>query len=146
MAVYKQKGSRKGWYKFNWNGEQVRQSTKQTNKRVAEQMEAAHRTALAKGEVGIREKKSVPTLSQFAEEDFLPFVRRTKDAPDKEKNNTITFYETCVEHLTGFGPLGSARLDQIGHDAIQQFIDYRKCQKLEHRNNKRLRFQPSTGT
>jgi spore germination protein GerM len=41
------------WYKFVWNGEPIRESTKQTNKRVAEQMEAAHRTALAKGEVGI---------------------------------------------------------------------------------------------
>ena len=38
MAVYKQKGSKRWWYKFNWNGELIRESTKQTNKRVAEQM------------------------------------------------------------------------------------------------------------
>jgi hypothetical protein len=49
MAVYKQPKSKNWWYKFNWNGEAIRESTKQTNKRVAEQMEAAHRTALAKG-------------------------------------------------------------------------------------------------
>jgi hypothetical protein len=42
MAVYKQAKSKNWWYKFNWNGEQIRESTKQTNKRVAEQMEAAH--------------------------------------------------------------------------------------------------------
>jgi len=35
MAVYKQKGSNRWWYKFNWNGEAIRKSTKQTNKRVA---------------------------------------------------------------------------------------------------------------
>ena len=46
-------------------------STKQTNKRIAEQMEAAHKTALAKGEVGIREKKSTPILKEFAEKHFL---------------------------------------------------------------------------
>jgi hypothetical protein len=48
MAVYKQPKSRNWWYKFTWNGQQIRESTKQTNKRIAEQMEAAHRTALAK--------------------------------------------------------------------------------------------------
>jgi hypothetical protein len=41
MAVYKQKDSKNWWYKFVWRGEPVRESTKQTNKTVAEQMEAA---------------------------------------------------------------------------------------------------------
>lgn len=41
------------WYKFMWNGKLVRESTKQGNDKVARQMEAAHRTSLAKGEVGI---------------------------------------------------------------------------------------------
>jgi hypothetical protein len=40
---------------------------KLTNKRVAEQIEAAHKTALAKREVGIRERKTVPMLKEFAE-------------------------------------------------------------------------------
>jgi len=72
MAIYKQKGSKNWWYKFNWNGELIRESTKQANKRVAEQMEAAHRASLAKGDVGIREKKPVPTVKEFVEQDFLP--------------------------------------------------------------------------
>jgi len=63
--VYKQKKSKYWWYKFTWNGELIRESTKQTNKRVAEQMEAAHRTALAKGEVGIRDRRPVPTLAHL---------------------------------------------------------------------------------
>jgi hypothetical protein len=69
----------KWWYKFHWNGEPIRESTKQTNKRVAEQMEAAHKTSLAKREVGIHDKKPVPTLAQFADNDFLPFVRSTSE-------------------------------------------------------------------
>jgi hypothetical protein len=32
--VYKQAKSKNWWYKFNWNGEQIRESTKQTNKRL----------------------------------------------------------------------------------------------------------------
>jgi hypothetical protein len=39
------------WYKFQWKGALVRESTKQGNDKVARQMEAAHRTSLAKGEV-----------------------------------------------------------------------------------------------
>jgi len=76
MGVYKR--GRVWWYRFTWRGEAIRESTKQTNKRVAEQIEAAYKTSLAKGEVGIREKKPAPTLQQFIEQDFLPFVRTTK--------------------------------------------------------------------
>jgi hypothetical protein len=74
MAVYKQSNSKNWWYKFNWNGRQVRESTKQTNKRIAEQMEAAHRASLAKGDVGIREKGPAPTIQEFVEQEFRPFV------------------------------------------------------------------------
>ncbi len=36
------------WYKFMWHGELVRESTKQGNDKVAREMEAAHRTRLAR--------------------------------------------------------------------------------------------------
>jgi hypothetical protein len=83
--VDKQKTSNRWWYKFVWNGQLIRESTKQANKRVAEQMESAHRTALAKGEVGIRDRKPAPTLGAFIEADFLPFVRTTFAAKLKAK-------------------------------------------------------------
>ena len=86
IAAYKQRKSKNWWYKFTWNGRAIRESTKQTNKRTAEQMEAAHRTALAKGEVGIRERKPVPVLKDFAERDFLPYVRSTFAAKVKTKS------------------------------------------------------------
>ena len=35
MAVYKQPKSKNWWYKFTWNGDVIRESTKQTNKRAA---------------------------------------------------------------------------------------------------------------
>ena len=65
MSVYRQKRSRHWWYKFTWNGELIRESTKQTNKRVAKQMEAARKTQLAKGEVGINDQKVIPSLTEF---------------------------------------------------------------------------------
>lgn len=58
MSVYKR--GRVWWYKFTWNGEPIRESTKQTNKRTAEQIEVAHKASLAKGEVGIRDRHLTP--------------------------------------------------------------------------------------
>src|SRR5215472_9712259 len=46
MAIYKR--GKIYWYKFRWNGNLVRESTKQGNDKVARQMEAAHRTQLAR--------------------------------------------------------------------------------------------------
>jgi hypothetical protein len=58
-------------YKFKWNGDQIRESTKQSNKRVAERIEAAHKTALARGEAGIKERKPLPTAKEFIESELL---------------------------------------------------------------------------
>lgn len=132
--VYKQAKSKNWSYRFMWNGELIRQSTKQTNKRVAEQMEAAHRTALAKGEVGIRERKPAPTLAHFAENEFLSFVRTTK----AEKPNTVRFYENSVANLKTYPRLAQLSLDKITHDAIRDFIAHRQNHKQQRRDGKPL--------
>jgi integrase len=118
MAVYKQANSNNWWYKFTWNGEQIRESTKQANKRVAEQMESARKTALAKGEVGIRDRAPVPTLKDFAERDFLPFVRSNNAA----KPRTVVFYENSTKHLTAFLKLARLPLDKITSDVVAEFV------------------------
>lgn len=116
--VYKQTTSNNWWYKFIWNGDRIRESTKQTNKRVAEQMEAAHRTRLAKGEVGIRDRKPVPTLSDFADQDFLPFVR----AYFANKPTTLTYYEIQVKHLIGYAPIARAAVDAVTPEIQSGFV------------------------
>jgi integrase len=120
MAVYKRGDV--WWYKFNWNGEPIRESTKQSNKRIAEQMEAAHKTSLAKGEVGLRDRKPVPTLKDFAEHDFLPFVRSTSAG----KPRTVTFYATTVANLSRFGKLAKLRLDAITAEVLADFAAFRR--------------------
>src|SRR5258706_15873053 len=65
------------WYKFMWQGKLIRESTKQGNDKVARNMESAHRTSLAKGEVGLREKKPSPTLVTFIDSRFEPWARAT---------------------------------------------------------------------
>lgn len=125
MAVYKQPKSKYWWYKFTWNGKLIRESTKQTNKRVAEQMEAAHRTALAKGEVGIREKKPAPTLREFVENDFLPYARSAFAAKPK----TLAYYENGAERILSFERLAGEPLDTLTGDRVAEYITYRKAAK-----------------
>jgi len=127
MAVFKQKGSANWWYKFVWRGVTIRESTRQTNKRVAEQMEAARKTALAKGEVGIRDRKPTPTLKQFAERDFMPFI----EATFAEKPNTRRYYEVGTRALLAFERLAQARLDAITGEAIAAYVSKRKQDGLQ---------------
>lgn len=96
------------WYKFMWNGELIRESTKQGNDKVARNMESAHRTSLAKGEVGIREKKPTATLREFLKNDFLPFAE-TKHA---NKPLTLRYYKQGSDMLFKSAMAG-LRLDEL---------------------------------
>jgi integrase len=105
------------WYGFLWHGQRVQESTRQGNPNVARQIEAAHLTSLAKGEVGIRERKPIPTLVGF-EQRFLDQIR--VDLKDKSPE-TIKFYICRYAVLLDFKPLARARLDQIDLELIDQF-------------------------
>jgi len=118
MSIFKR--GRVYWYHFNFNGEHIQQSTKQGNPRVARQMEAAHRTALAKGKVGIVEHKAAPILKAFAKDFISGIETRNADKPE-----TIRFYKTKLERLLAFEPLSSVRLDKIDSYEIEQYVQYR---------------------
>ncbi len=125
MGVYKR--GPVWWYRFTWKGEAIRESTKQTNKRVAEQIEAAHKTSLAKGEVGIRDRKPVPTLRQFAEQDFLPFIESTFAA----KRNTKAYYQYGVKCLLAYGRLANEPMDGITSEKVAGFVAKRLEAELQ---------------
>ncbi len=119
MAVYKRGGV--WWYGFTFRSERIQESTKQSNKRVAEQMEAAHKTALAKGEVGIREHKPSPRLREFKAR-FMDAVR----VHCEEKPRTVAFYEEKLDRVLEFEPLASSRLSDIDEAAIEAFVQKRR--------------------
>ena len=125
MAVYKR--GRVWWYRFTWKGKPIRESTKQTNKRVAEQMEAAHKTSLAKGEVGLRDRKPAPTLRQFATADFLPFCRSTF-AP---KTKTLSYYENGTARLLEYSAIADESLDTISTEQIAGYARHRQDLKMK---------------
>lgn len=128
MAVYKQARSNKWWYKFRWNGELIRESTKQANKRIAEQMEATHKSRLAMGEVGIRERKPVPTLK-----DFAPRFEQTIETVCADKPATIAFYKAKLRYLLADRALARLPLNRIDEDAVAAYVERRSKAISRHK-------------
>ena len=117
MAVYKR--GEVWWFKFVWNGELIRASTKQGNKRVAEQIEASRKAALAKGEVGIKELQPAPTFAEFCER-FLAWAAAEK------KPSTIKYYNDMVRILLRYLPLASAKLTAIDKEVVAKYAEKRR--------------------
>lgn len=124
MSTYKRGGIY--WYKFMWQGRMFRESTKQGNDKVARQMEAAHRTSLAKGEVGIREKKKVLTLAEFCENRFRPWGESALT-----RKTWRDFYCVGLLAIKGYAPLANSALDAIGSEEIASFASHRLAQGLQ---------------
>jgi len=116
------------WYKFMWQSELIRESTKQGNDKVARQMEAAHRTSLAKGLVGIREKIRVPTLSEFCEKRFEPWARSTFE---KTSPKTWLWYRFGIRTVQRYRPLADLQLDQISSEHVANFAGHRQSEGLQ---------------
>src|ERR1039458_10816611 len=110
------------WYKFMWNGTPVGESTKEGNDKVARQMESAHRTSLAKGEVGIREPKTVPTLKQFCTVRVEPWAKSTFE---KTTRKSWLWYRTGIRALTNYRPLADAPLNEITNEIASDFAAHR---------------------
>jgi integrase len=114
------------WYKFMWQGKLIRESTKQGNDKAARNMESAHRTSLAKGEVGIREKKAVPTLAEFCHKQFLPWAEATFAAKPK----TWLWYRSGVRRLLEYPVLAQARLSGITSESAAAYSASRRSASL----------------
>jgi len=103
------------WYKLKWQGHTIRQSTHQGNNRVAERMEAAHRTRLAEGSLGIHPEK-VPTLGAFIRDRITPHFQATF----AEKTQTLTLYTVALRRVLAH-PIAQLPLDQITAQAITAY-------------------------
>jgi hypothetical protein len=94
----------------------VRESTKRANDKVARQVEAAHRTSVAKGEVGIRKRKSTRTLKEFLKQDFL----RHAETRHGTKPLTLRYYRQGSAMLLK-SSLGSLCLKELTDQHAQEF-------------------------
>ena len=110
------------WYHFLFNGEHIQKSTKQGNPRIARQIEAAYRTALAKGEVGITERKPSPFFKDAAKR-FIEHV----EARHENKPRTVDFYASKLQRLLAFPAIAGARIDRIDEGVIESYVIERRA-------------------
>ena len=126
MSIFKR--SRIYWYKFMWNGEMVRKSTRQSNQNTARQMEAAHRASLAKGEVGIRHRKEIPTLKNFCTERIEPWAKSTFE---KASPKTWLWYVFGIDSLKKSSTLANLKLNEIGPELVAEYASERQRDGLQ---------------
>jgi integrase len=117
------------WYKFMWNGRLVRESTKQGNDKVARQMESAHRTSLAKGEVGIREKKAAPTLTEFIDNRFEPWARARFEKTSPK--TWAAYYRVGLSAIKDYKRIAGTKLDAITSETVADFAAHRRAAGMQ---------------
>jgi len=124
MSIYRR--GKIYWYKFTFNGEAIRESTRQTNQHTARDMESAHRTSLAKGEVGLRDKKPVMTLGEFCRKRFAPWSESSSSL-----KTWRDFYRVGVMAIQAYPPLANLALDAITTERIADFASHRQAEGMK---------------
>lgn len=135
MAVYKRGGTY--WFHFVFNGKHIQRSAKTSNKRAAEQIEAAFKVQLAKGEVDLNpiEKKPVLSFSE-AVKGFLVWSKTEHAA----KPATTKRYETSSKAL--IRRFGDILIDKIDVEDVEKYKTWRigqnkKAPALKLKKNKK---------
>jgi integrase len=105
-----------------FQGRLVRQSTKQGNDKVARKMESAHRTSLAMGLVGIREKKAVPSLRSFCDDRFKPWAKTTFE---ENAWKSWEWYRLGIRALLSCKKIADSPLNEITGEVASEFASYR---------------------
>lgn len=104
MSVCKRGGV--WWYRFNRDGRIIRGSTKQSNKRVAEQIEAARKVALAKRAAGIKEHAPALTVRESR-------FHAVYQSEIREQAKTLEYYEGGIKAVLLYPQLANCQLDEI---------------------------------
>jgi hypothetical protein len=132
------------WFHFLHDGQHVQRSTKQGNPRVARQIEAAFRTALAKGEVGITERKKAPGF-KAAMRSFLAWSEQ------QHKRHPATSRRYRVSSAALLSHFGDQPIDRITPDDVERFkaaraMEYKTVKGKEKGTRKRTgqRIMPAT--
>ena len=106
-------------FRYIYKGQVIRRSTRQGNKRVAEDMERADRTARAKGELGLGEKPICPTLRKF-------LVDRVRPWAEKQERTTATWYRSGINPLLDYKAITDRAMDTITSETIADYRAHRE--------------------
>jgi site-specific recombinase XerD len=119
------KRGRVWWSRIEWKRQILARTLRTRNKNTAIQIEAAWRTQLATGEVGLQDHTAhAPTFKEFSEQRFSSYL------PGKVKPRTVVFYTDAVNSLNSFAPLASARIHAIDPDLVERYIQHARKNKL----------------
>ena len=108
------------WYRFMYKGTLIRKSTRQGDKDGAKTIEAAHLSRLAQGDAGIKEKKPVPTLAHFLNDDIEPWAKKRKK---------WQWYQSGIRPLLRYKEIAGKQLDAITSDVVLEYASARKTRK-----------------
>jgi hypothetical protein len=118
------------WYHFWFNGEHVQKSTKQKNRNTARTIEAAYRTALAKGEVGITAPKPIPGFKSAMDE----FLKWSENEHSGQRIGTFRRYRTSSVALRKY--FKNKSLGKITPEEVERFKETRQSQFTTKRSGK----------
>ncbi len=134
MALYRKKGSKILYCKFDFQGKEIRRSTGCTNKRDALTVQSKLRCELALGNWGILEEKRVEvTLEEFLKKHFIT---------GEIKPKTREYYENGIEKLLD-SDMAELPLNKITKQDAQRYVakhvrpadEYKSEQRQEHLKN-----------
>jgi len=126
MAIYKR--GKRYWFEFEQDGKRYQRSAKTSSRREAEGIERAFRTALAKGDVGITPRKTVPGF-QTAMADFLKWSK----VEHADKPATYDRYRYSSKPLVNH--FQNVALDKITSDEVDRY----KRVRLHQRRTTRIK-------
>jgi integrase len=109
------------WYHFLFNGQHIQNSTQQGTPRTARQIEAAYRTALAKSEVGITERKKIPAF-KAAMTAFMEW------SEEEHKAHPATHRRYQVSAVALRKHFGDVLLDRITPEEVERYKTLRSAQ------------------
>jgi hypothetical protein len=140
MSIFKRGGIY--WYEFVQGGQRYRRSTDVRNQRAAADIERAFRTALAKGEVGITERKTTPNFDS-AIAGFLAWSKQEHQAHPRTYQRYHTSSLALLRHFA------KIPLDKIVPEDVEGFKaaragDYKTARSKTGRVKTRRGIKPAT--
>ena len=117
------------WYKFTFNGEAIRESTRRHNQRTARDMESAHGASLAKGKWGFATRDLYDACRVLRR----PFRTMAKAIVREwfRAQDLARFLPISMRAIRNCRSLASLRLDEVTSERARSLPAYRQSQGLQ---------------
>jgi integrase len=115
VSIFKRSKDGPYWFAFMFRGQRIQKSTKQFDKDAAKDIESAYRTQLAKGEVGIHEKK----VGRWKISDLLD--RRLADLRERGKGDDSLIGQVKKD-------FGARWADELTDDDLNAYFKERRAE------------------